>query len=542
MRFVRGARVGVLLSIPLFSLGCVSLSSQKMSPVPSIARERTDVRYQTAQMAEQRGEWRKARDLYLMLHRLNPETPEYPHRIGVVCTQLGDYPTALQYFGKAKSLDPLNPVLLSDMGYCYYQQKDYRRAEQLLAEAVEMRPEDALAVNNLAMAIGFQGRYDESLEVFSKVNNEAQAMVNLAYIHIQKKDTRAAIALYQKVLAIDPTNQIASNALQQMKASRVVPSAKPASSAGEEQIAASTPKKKSSNPSVAATEQPKSKQSPVSRQTTEAVQAAAMPESDPFEEPSFASAASTPAMREIPEQAVPPAAEAPEMEVATNEEFEAPVITPFNSPSTEESVAAQNPVQVIEADPAAPGFQPPKELSTQDAVADPQNRNPVLAKSPGPKQSNDFDLDKELPKASADENEELTGLDWVKPELTEQSKASAAEKGSHLRSGDCFRGFCPVAIRDERRLRSTHDEFSFEFEGSTYHFSSADALAKFQEQPELYLPAAGGLDAVAAKQGQAVAQGTIDFAVWFHHRLHVFSSAENLAMFRSDPRQFAFNP
>ena len=37
----------------------------------------------------------------------------------------------------------------------------------------------------------------------------------------------------------------------------------------------------------------------------------------------------------------------------------------------------------------------------------------------------------------------------------------------------------------------------------------------------------------------AVVNGSLDYAVWYRHRLHMFSSPENLAAFRAAPKTFA---
>ena len=149
------------------------------------------------------------------------------------------------------------------------------------------------------------------------------------------------------------------------------------------------------------------------------------------------------------------------------------------------------------------------------------------------------DDDNRLETKSADA-EELTGLEWVKDE---QATLAAAHSGTpetgFVELADGLKGFCPVTIRDDQRLTAARDEFSFEYQSQVYRFSSTEALAKFQANPELYAPMAGGLDVVAVRQGSAVANGSLDHAVWFRHRLHLFSTIENLAAFRAAPRTFA---
>ena len=147
------------------------------------------------------------------------------------------------------------------------------------------------------------------------------------------------------------------------------------------------------------------------------------------------------------------------------------------------------------------------------------------------------------PETRLADTEELTGLEWAE----EQQTALAASTSTKPETGfeevaDGLKGFCPVAIRDERRLVLSVDQFSCEHLAQTYRFGSAEALEKFQANPELYAPIAGGLDVVAVRQGRAVANGSLDFAVWYRHRLHLFSNTDNLAAFRAAPRTFASVP
>jgi len=506
MRIVRGAGAGLLLAcLPIFSMGCASLSS-KLSALPSIARNRANVQYQAAQNAEQRGQWQKARELYMTLQRNSPNNPLYSHRMGVVCTQLRDFECATKFFEHARSLDPHNGLLLSDMGYSAYLQKDYGRAETLLAEAVRLRSDDARAVNNLAMSIGFQRRYEESLLTFRRVNNETQSLLNVAYIHAQLNEPEAAIALYQQVLVSDPMNRVAINALQQLK---------------------------STYPAIALVQQ-----SPTAESWTEATGPGAPAPLPPLvDEQPIASDTSG-----VPPFIRPVIISATDAPPPSPLDFQPPLITPFNS-SPEPSVdVSQNAPRQIEVDPADTELRPARNLPPELAAAPKE-----ISDQPASKLSNDdwdktFDGTENVPEPAGPESEELTGLEWAKPELSRQAAAAKQESSESVMKNDGFRGFCPVAIRDERRLRSSHAEFSLEFQGHTYRFSSAEALIQFQEHPDWYVPVAEGMDIIEMKRGQTVAQGSLDFAVWFRHRLHMFSSAENLAMFRADPRQFLTKP
>ncbi len=117
---------------------------------------------------------------------------------------------------------------------------------------------------------------------------------------------------------------------------------------------------------------------------------------------------------------------------------------------------------------------------------------------------------------------------------TSQEPAKLAEKGTSTG----FKGFCAVALRNERRLVEGKAEFTVELGGATYRFATADALAEFQINPEKYVPAKGGQDVVLAGGGEPK-EGSLDHAVWFRGKLYLFSTAESRQAFVAAPAKFA---
>lgn len=98
-----------------------------------------------------------------------------------------------------------------------------------------------------------------------------------------------------------------------------------------------------------------------------------------------------------------------------------------------------------------------------------------------------------------------------------------------------FKGYCPVTLRNERKLVPSIPQYAREFEGTVYQFASLEAAEAFAKAPEHYAPAASGLDVVAVHSGLPVAFGSIDHGAWFRGRLYLFSSVEHLEEFRLNP-------
>ena len=101
-----------------------------------------------------------------------------------------------------------------------------------------------------------------------------------------------------------------------------------------------------------------------------------------------------------------------------------------------------------------------------------------------------------------------------------------------------LKGFCPVQLRDERELRDARPQFSAEYDGVVYNFSSAAARQKFLAEPTKYAPAAGGQDVVLASSSKK-AEGSLDHAVWYRDRLYLFDSPASMKSFKASPSKYA---
>ena len=94
-----------------------------------------------------------------------------------------------------------------------------------------------------------------------------------------------------------------------------------------------------------------------------------------------------------------------------------------------------------------------------------------------------------------------------------------------------FKGFCPVALRDNRDLIDALAAYNSMFEGKIYHFSSIEAKARFDAEPTKYAPVNGGKDVILLGNSGQEVEGTLEYAVWYKDRLHLFSSQETLETF-----------
>ncbi len=102
-----------------------------------------------------------------------------------------------------------------------------------------------------------------------------------------------------------------------------------------------------------------------------------------------------------------------------------------------------------------------------------------------------------------------------------------------------FKGFCPVALRNDRDLIDSREQFKAKFGLQTYYFSSHEAKSEFEANPARYAPAGGGNDVVLLVNTGEEAPGSLDFSLWYRDRLYMFRSRETQAMFSKDPKRYA---
>jgi len=102
-----------------------------------------------------------------------------------------------------------------------------------------------------------------------------------------------------------------------------------------------------------------------------------------------------------------------------------------------------------------------------------------------------------------------------------------------------LKGFCPVVLREQRELVDAVPAYSSVYESKRYCFSSAEAQARFDRNPQKYAPVSGGIDVVVKASSDQSVEGTLDFAAWYKDRLYLFTSPESLEAFSLNPLPYA---
>lgn len=194
----------------------VQNTPDKSSPAGSTQANDLAMKFSLAQLRENDDQLIEAKRTYEELLEAEPDNADFNHRYGVLLCKLGDYEQGIESLRNADSLRPNDVDILNDLGFACMVTDRNEVAISVLETALESDPRNARATNNLAMAHGYSGDFDEAFSLFSQVLPESEAMANLGYIATQSGRKEFAIECYGRALDLDPDMNQAKEALVQL--------------------------------------------------------------------------------------------------------------------------------------------------------------------------------------------------------------------------------------------------------------------------------------------------------------------------------------
>ncbi|MBN9009657.1 MAG: tetratricopeptide repeat protein, partial [Rhizobiales bacterium] len=121
--------------------------------------------------------------------------------------QLGDHATARSLYQQALAIQPNDAGVLSNLGMSYLLTGELKDAEATLRRAEALPGADDRVRQNLALAVGLQGRFNEAQKIASADLPPDQAAANIAYL----KSMLAQQDNWQKLKAADSSSKMAAN-------------------------------------------------------------------------------------------------------------------------------------------------------------------------------------------------------------------------------------------------------------------------------------------------------------------------------------------
>ncbi|MCC9602739.1 tetratricopeptide repeat protein [Stieleria sp. JC731] len=209
----------VLITAILFMLlshgGCASLLNQSAIALTVPDTDQVDVRFGVARMLERNGEIQNAKKLYEEILEEVPAHQPTRHRLGVVLLKQERLDEAIEHLRfAAEGVDP-EVEAIGDLGFALFLNDDLAEAEKSLRMAIERDPTNERCTNNLAIVLGHQKRYQESLQLFRKVGSEVESQVNIAYVMAVTGELELAKQHYHRALELEPNNVQAAKGLSE---------------------------------------------------------------------------------------------------------------------------------------------------------------------------------------------------------------------------------------------------------------------------------------------------------------------------------------
>ena len=155
----------------------------------------------------------EARDAYQQILEHDPGHVASLHRLGVIAAQFDQLELALDYLNQAIGAGSPSQELVGDLSYVQFLAGDLAGSEETCLEALQYDPTNQRIANNLAMAVGYQGRISESLDIFRRVASEAEALNNVGFILSQTMQYEEAKTYFQRALDLDPSLKQSANGL-----------------------------------------------------------------------------------------------------------------------------------------------------------------------------------------------------------------------------------------------------------------------------------------------------------------------------------------
>ncbi|MBB3655849.1 Flp pilus assembly protein TadD [Rhizobium sp. BK650] len=121
---------------------------------------------------------------------------------GAILDQMGRPNDARQRYRDALDVQPNEPSILSNLGMSYLLTGDLRTAETYLRSAAGQPSADSRVRQNLALAVGLQGRFPEAEQIARRELLPQQADANVAYLRGMLSQQNS----WQKLAAKDSTS------------------------------------------------------------------------------------------------------------------------------------------------------------------------------------------------------------------------------------------------------------------------------------------------------------------------------------------------
>ena len=125
-------------------------------------------------------DWTRAQEDFAKAMALAPGDVNVQVSYGYLLASLGRAPEAIALYRRITELDPLSNVAWERLGRCLTLGGDFAAADQALRRALEIKPDSAYGLNNLARLQLLEGKAAEALATYRKIADDGFRLSGLA--------------------------------------------------------------------------------------------------------------------------------------------------------------------------------------------------------------------------------------------------------------------------------------------------------------------------------------------------------------------------
>lgn len=111
---------------------------------------------------------------------------------------------AQRYYSQALALQPNQPLILNNLGYSRLMAGDYVAAEEYFRDGLRAAPDGTHLHANMVLAIAWQGDYSRAVSEAVERQPQEEALNNVGYIALLRKDYKTAISYFEKAIEASP--------------------------------------------------------------------------------------------------------------------------------------------------------------------------------------------------------------------------------------------------------------------------------------------------------------------------------------------------
>jgi type IV pilus assembly protein PilF len=150
--------------------------------------------------------------------KINPDYAPAKNSLGAVYLDKGEWDTAIEYFKAVlKNLLYATPQLpMANLGWAYYNKKEYHLAEKYYRESLDLKPKFFNAMRGLGLTYMAMGKLDDAAKILENAIKDypdaTLLYLDLGKVYKESGHDEKALTAYQKIIELAPDSDLAGKA------------------------------------------------------------------------------------------------------------------------------------------------------------------------------------------------------------------------------------------------------------------------------------------------------------------------------------------